>query len=77
MVVNNLMSLDERKKLGMAIRKIRLERGVTQVELCKNIKGMSAKYFSDVERGERNISFDNICKIAKGLEVKVSSLFSQ
>ena len=71
------MSLDERKKLGMAIRKIRLERGVTQVELCKNINGMSAKYFSDVERGERNISFDNICKIAKGLEVKVSSLFSQ
>ena len=71
------MSLDERKKLGMAIRKIRLERGVTQIELCKNIKGMSAKYVSDVERGERNISFDNICKIAKGLEVKVSSLFSQ
>ena len=59
----------------MTIRKIRLERGITQIELCKNIKGMSSKYLSDVERGARNISYDNICKIAKGLQVAVPALF--
>jgi transcriptional regulator with XRE-family HTH domain len=34
-----------------------------------------ATYLSGVERGKRNISLENIAKLAKALEVSIAALF--
>ena len=35
---------------------------------------MGRSYFGSIERGERNVSLDNICLIAKGLRVTPAEL---
>ncbi len=50
------------------IRRFRKERGVSQQDFALEIE-MDRTYFGGVERGERNISIDNIERIARGLEI--------
>lgn len=57
-----------RNILASNIRRCRLERGVSQQDFALEIE-MDRTYYGGVERGERNISIDNIERIAKGLEV--------
>jgi transcriptional regulator with XRE-family HTH domain len=61
--------------LGNEIRTRRKKRGLTQQELSENV-GIHRTYLADVERGCRNVSLYNICRIATGLEVSVAELFS-
>ena len=63
-----------RKQLGRSIRSIRLEIGMTQEELAVKA-GLHSTYIGGVERGERNVSVDNIEKIAKGLSTAPGDLF--
>jgi transcriptional regulator with XRE-family HTH domain len=62
--------------LGKAIREARKKTG-----LSKEALGLEADldrtYISSVERGHRNISFDNLVKIAKTLDVKPSQLLAR
>lgn len=50
------------------IRRVRNERGVSQQDFALAIE-MDRTYFGGVERGERNISIDNLERIAAGLGV--------
>lgn len=50
------------------IRRLRNERGVSQQDFALAIE-MDRTYFGGVERGERNISIDNLGRIAAGLDV--------
>lgn len=50
------------------IRRLRNERGVSQQDFALAIE-MDRTYFGGVERGERNISIDNLERIAAGLDV--------
>jgi transcriptional regulator with XRE-family HTH domain len=50
------------------IRRLRNERGVSQQDFALAIE-MDQTYFGGVERGERNVSIDNIERIAAGLSV--------
>ena len=70
----NTMSLEERKKFGQLVRSFRLKNGLTQETLADRA-GIHPTYLGGVERGTRNVSFDNILKIAKALDVPPSSLF--
>ena len=63
-----------RKKLGIRIKELRTEKGISQ-EKFADLVGIDRTYLSSVEKGERNISLDNICKIAKGFEISVEKLF--
>jgi transcriptional regulator with XRE-family HTH domain len=51
------------------MRRLRAQRGVSQEALAYEC-GMHRTYLSSVERSERNVSIDNIARIAKGLKVE-------
>lgn len=60
---------------GLRVRELREERGLSQ-ERFALLAGVNRSYMGDVERGTRNISLNNIGKIAQALEVDLGSLFS-
>lgn len=64
---------DVQKKIGDSIRKLRHEKNISQEKLALEID-MDRTYLASVENGKRNISINNIYKIAKGLDVKISDL---
>ena len=66
---------DIKKRFGLAIKKRRGELGISQEELSF-IVGLHRTYISDIERGYRNPSLENIYKLAKALQVSVSELFA-
>ena len=61
------------QKLGCAIRTLRLSKNISQEKFSLSIN-MDRTYFSSIEAGRRNISIQNIEKIAKGLNVSISNL---
>ncbi|WP_033827200.1 helix-turn-helix domain-containing protein [Bacillus andreraoultii] len=63
-----------RMVLGKNIHKYRMKKGLSQEKLAEYC-GLHRTYIGAVERGERNISIDNIEKIANALEVDVTQLF--
>ena len=62
------------KSFGEKIRKIRIDRGLSQEKLAL-LSGLHRTYVGAIERGERNVSFKNIEKIAKTLKVSLEELF--
>lgn len=67
---------DIKRKFGIKVRQMRLEKGFSQ-EAFADRCGLHRTYIGAVERGERNISIENIEKIAKALGVPISSLFGK
>ena len=61
-------------EFGKRIRELRQTTGLSQEKFALMI-GMDRTYYSSVESGKRNIALLNIIKIAKGLNVPVSTLF--
>jgi transcriptional regulator with XRE-family HTH domain len=59
--------------LGEAVRAIREERGLSQVQLAA-ATGFIQAWISHVERGRRNPSWSNVVRLAEGLGVSVSEL---
>lgn len=68
------MSYKVRKAFGMRIRYLRTRRGYSQ-ETFANAVGLHRTYIGAIERGEQNVSLDNISKIAKALKTPISDLF--
>jgi len=63
----------DRAALGRAVRALRLEAGMTQEELA-HAAGLHWTYVGGIERGERNPSWANVVKLARGLNTGVSQL---
>lgn len=63
-----------KEKLGERIRELREKQGISQEKFALKIE-MDRTYYSSVENGKRNISIENIEKIACGLEVNLETLF--
>ena len=61
-------------QFGAALRKARKKSGLTQEALAEKAD-LHPTYISDVERGERNISLENIVALANALGVKTHELF--
>ncbi|WAW10604.1 helix-turn-helix transcriptional regulator [Oxalobacter vibrioformis] len=63
------------KLLGGEIRRRRLELGLSQEELA-TLCDLHRTYIGSVERGERNVSLQNIVSIAYALKYKPSQLMA-
>ncbi len=64
-----------KSKFGKKLKEIRIERGLSQEELA-SICHLHRTYISDIERGERNVSIENVEKIANALEIVPSELLN-
>ncbi|MGD1087364.1 MAG: helix-turn-helix transcriptional regulator [Verrucomicrobiota bacterium] len=62
------------RKFGERVRTLRRAKGLSQEALAE-AADLDRSYIGSVERGERNISLQNIVKIASGLGVSTSELF--
>lgn len=63
-----------KENFGKAIRSRREILGISQEKFALKI-GMDRTYYSSVENGKRNVSLENIKKIADGFEISISELF--
>jgi transcriptional regulator with XRE-family HTH domain len=66
---------DINERVGLNIRKIREERGVTQEKLAA-LADLHRAYVGQIERAEKNIGLKNLEKIAKALRVDIKDLFT-
>jgi transcriptional regulator with XRE-family HTH domain len=64
-----------RLQLAANVRRLRLQVGMTQEVLAEET-GLHRTYIGSVERGERNLSVDNIEKLASALQVPPSELLA-
>jgi len=60
-------------QLGKRIRALREERKISQEELADRAD-IHRNYISQIEGGKRNVSFYNVVKIARALQVSPSKL---
>lgn len=63
------MDLLIRELFAKNVKELRLSMKLSQEELADKC-GLHRTYISDIERGYRNVSIDNIGRIADGLGVK-------
>lgn len=57
-------------KFGEVIKSRRLSKGISQ-DVLAEMSNLSRNYVSDVERGTRNISLNNIMKLFKALKIEI------
>ena len=67
---------DIKSTFGARVRKLRQAKGLSQ-EAFADICGLHRTYIGAIERGERNVSLENIERIAKALGVKIAALFAR
>jgi len=60
------------KKLGLQIRELRKTKSLSQESMALQA-GIDRSYMGSIERGERNVSFLTLVKIAKVLECDISN----
>jgi len=71
-----------RKKLeilvafGEIVRDLRKAKGFSQEELADKAD-LHRTYIGMIERGEKNLTLVNICKIAQALKISLSELFTK
>lgn len=61
------------KAFGAALKAKRVDAKLSQEKLA-DLAGLHFTYVSSVERGERNISLENIAKLSKGLKCSLAEL---
>lgn len=65
-----------KKVLGLNIRRKRREINISQEKLAER-SGLHRTYVGAIERGERNVSLENMQRIAKALDLQVSELLKE
>ncbi len=68
--------MDVRKRVGINLKRLRLERGLSQEELAFE-SGLHRTYISGVERGVRNPTILVLEEIAAALKVPAAELLEE
>ena len=63
------------KALGQRIRELRSKRGYSQEGFADRC-GVHRTFMGTIERGETNLSFQNLAKVAGALEITLSELLA-
>lgn len=66
--------MDIQKLFGLRVQQLRKDLGISQEKFALLID-MDRTYLASVEAGKRNISLQNIKKIADGLSITLEDLF--
>lgn len=66
----------EQVALGEAVRVLRQARGLSQEDFAHEV-GVHRTYMGSVERGERNVTLQNILRIASALEITSADLLAR
>jgi transcriptional regulator with XRE-family HTH domain len=61
-------------KFGRTIKKLRAEKGISQEKLAE-LSDLHRTYIGSLEMGKRNVSLENINKLAIALDCEISELF--
>ena len=67
------ISTQRLKALGKRIKVLRKSKNWSQEAFAMQA-GLDRSYMGGIERGERNITFDTMCVIAKTLDIELSEL---
>ena len=67
------MKVDIQKRFGERLRQLRKQKDLSQEQLAAKAD-LHRTYISDIERGARNVSLQNIEKIAKALGMNTKDL---
>jgi len=67
------MSKSAAQKFGDNMKKIRLEKGMSQGDICRAL-GLDRAYISNVENGKQNLTISTMEKVAKALGMSVDQL---
>ena len=70
-----MTELDPKMRVGLRIKELRAELGMSQEAFAYSIE-MSRTYFAEVETGKRNVSIENIDRIARGRGVSLKEFFN-
>jgi transcriptional regulator with XRE-family HTH domain len=68
--------LKARQRFAANLKQQRLAKGLSQEDLA-DLCGLHRTYVGSVERGERNISIDNMERLADSLEVPLEKLIRE
>ncbi len=60
-------------RFGVCVRKERLKRGYSQEKLA-DLASLHRTYIGMIERAEKNVTLENIGKIARALDIKIADL---
>jgi len=64
----------EAKKLGSNLKRIRIEKGISQVDIAQSLN-VSRGFISNIENGKTNPTLLTITSIAKALNVGIDEMF--
>jgi transcriptional regulator with XRE-family HTH domain len=75
-MVSPAHSLKVRKTFALNVRRLRETRGLSQEALASLAK-LHRTYVGSIERAERNVSIDNMAKLAAALGVPLADLVQE
>lgn len=64
---------DDAKRLGANLKRIRMKKEITQVEIAKTL-GVNRSFVSNIENGKTNPTLSTITSLAKALGVSADEL---
>ncbi len=74
--MSDQLTKDIRARFGIAIRIRRNELNISQEAFAERA-GLHRTYISDLERGKRNVSLENVEKLAKALNLSIADLMKR
>ncbi len=66
--------MDIKKKFGKNLKRLRLEKGISQESLALSAD-LDRTYIPSIEKGERNVSIVVVEKLANALNISISEFF--